>query len=185
MSEIELVFPTEEMEAAATAFVAEILHNGEAYINGGAGITAAASYAEWLQTLRNNLHEDTVQDGRIPSTTYFACRKSDNAIVGIIDIRHRLNDFLYNWGGHIGYGVRPTERRKGYATQMLALALQDCKRLSIENVLVVCNHDNEISRATILKNGGIFCNELPAPDGKLIQRYWIDITKPSSIHHTK
>jgi len=173
MSEIELVFPTKEMEQAATAFVAEILNNGEPYIPGGAGITAADSYAQWLQTLRNNLREDTVQDGRVPSTTYFACRKSDSAIVGIIDIRHRLNDFLYNWGGHIGYGVRPTERRRGYATQMLALALQEAKKLGIEKALVVCNADNEASRATILKNGGIFCNEIPESGGKLIQRYWI------------
>ena len=175
MEEIKLVFPTEEMEQAAAEFVAEHAHHGEKSIHGGAGIQHAANYAEWLRTLRNNLHENTVQDGRVPSTTYFARRKSDNMIVGIIDIRHRLNDFLEKWGGHIGYGIRPTMRRKGYATQMLALALQESKRLGMGRALIICNSDNEASRATILKNGGVFWDEIPDPDGTLVQRYWIYI----------
>lgn len=92
----------------------------------------------------------------------------------MIDIRHRLNDYLFQYGGNIGYSIRKSERRKGYATEMLGLALEECKRMNMDKVLVTCNKCNDGSAKTIKKNGGRLENEV-LEDGELIQRYWITI----------
>ena len=95
-------------------------------------------------------------------------------MVGAINIRHYLNDHLLKYGGHIGDGIRPSERRKGYATKMIALGLAECKKLGIDRVLLVCDKDNIGSKRSIIKNGGILENEL-LEDGKIVERYWIDV----------
>ena len=77
-------------------------------------------------------------------------------------------------GGHIGDGVRPSERRKGYATEMIKLALEECKKLGLDKVLMVCDKDNIGSARSIKKNGGVLENEVLV-DGVLEQRYWITI----------
>ena len=79
--------------------------------------------------------------------------------------------------GHIGDGVRPSERRKGYATEMIRLALKECENLGIDRVLMVCYKDNIGSRKSIIHNGGILENEIPAENGKIDQRYWITLKK--------
>lgn len=95
-------------------------------------------------------------------------------MVGAINIRHYLNDYLLNYGGHIGDGIRPSERRNGYATLMIALALNECKKLGIKRVLMVCDKDNIGSNKSIIKNGGILENEV-LHDNKIIMRYYIEI----------
>ena len=97
-------------------------------------------------------------------------------MVGAVNIRHRLNETLLRNGGHIGDGVRPSERKKGIATKMIALALEKCKELGIKKVLMVCDKDNIGSAKSIINNGGVLENEIEA-DGVINQRYWIDITK--------
>lgn len=96
-------------------------------INGSAGLDRFSSIEVWLEELKKRSCEDTVPKGLVPSSTYLAVREKDNYIVGMIDIRHYLNEYLTQVGGHIGYGVRKTERNKGYAKQMLKLALEKCK----------------------------------------------------------
>ena len=76
-------------------------------------------------------------------------------------------------GGHIGDGVRPSERRKGYATEMIRQALPICRKLGIDKVLMVCYKDNIGSQQSIIRNGGILENEIPSDNGKIDQRYWI------------
>ena len=95
-------------------------------------------------------------------------------LVGAVDIRHSLNEALLLDGGHIGDGVRPSERRKGYATAMIALALDECRKLGIEKVLMVCNKENTGSAKSIQNNGGVLENEINV-EGETVQRYWIQL----------
>jgi predicted acetyltransferase len=115
--------------------------------------------------------------------TYVPCTEKwmtdgpdSDAYLGRISLRHRLNDLLLTWGGHIGYGVRPSARRRGCATQALAAMLPVCAELGIDQVLVTCDIDNVASRRTIEKNGGIYED---TRQGKL--RYWIP-TGAGSAH---
>ncbi len=104
---------------------------------------------------------------------YLALRKADNKIVGITDLRHHIDHpVLGTWGGHIGYSVRPSERKKGYAKEMLRQNLQNCRTLGISRVLITCHADNIASEKTILALGGIFEKEIEA-NGHLMKRYWI------------
>lgn len=100
----------------------------------------------------------------------------DGKIVGMINIRHYFNDYLEKYGGHIGYAVCPSERRKGYATQMLGAVLPVCKSLGIFDVLICCLDDNEGSRRTILKNGGVYeCTVYEPQKDVYLERYWIHL----------
>lgn len=108
----------------------------------------------------------------VPDSTFFCLDEERNIFVGAVNIRHYLNESLLLNGGHIGDGVRPSERRKGIATQMIHLALLECRKLGIESVLMVCDQENIGSAKSIIKNGGILENEINV-DGVIEQRYWI------------
>ncbi len=112
--------------------------------------------------------------GLVPSSTFFCLDEERNIMVGAVNIRHYLNDSLLLNGGHIGDGVRPSERRKGIATAMIGLALEKCQKLGIDKVLMVCSKDNIGSAKSIIKNGGVLENEVEV-DGIMEQRYWIAI----------
>ena len=111
-------------------------------------------------------------DGKVPDSTWFCLDEERNIFVGAINIRHELNDALRLFGGHIGDGVRPSERRKGIATEMIRLGLIECRKLGIEQVLMVCNKTNIGSAKSIRNNGGVLENEVSV-NGVLKQRYWI------------
>ena len=113
-------------------------------------------------------------DGLVPDSTFFCLDEERKRIVGAVNIRHELNDYLLTYGGHIGDGIRPSERRKGYATKMIALALEECRKLGITKVLIVCDKSNIGSAKSIQNNGGVLENEVEE-DGNLVQRYWIEL----------
>jgi len=101
---------------------------------------------------------------------------ADRQIVAISNLRHELNDFLMTYGGHVGYGVRPSERQQGYATEILRRTLRIAKGLQINRILVTCSKDNPASARTILSNGGELESEEFMPEhGEVICRYWIDL----------
>ena len=114
-------------------------------------------------------------EGRVPSTTLFAIDTERDIFVGAVNIRHYLDDYMLNYAGHIGDGVRPSERRKGYATEMIRLALEECRKLGISRALMVCDKTNIGSAKSIINNGGVLENEIELDDGEIDQRYWIDI----------
>ena len=143
-------------------------------INGSAGLDRLSSIEIWLQELKKRSCEDTVPKGLVPSSTYLAVREKDNYIVGMIDIRHYLNEYLTQVGGHIGYGVRKTERNKGYAKQMLKLALEKCKKLKIKRVLITCDEDNIASEKVIL-SANAKLEDIRNVNGENKKRFWIDL----------
>ena len=124
----------------------------------------------------NNLEVLEEKDGLVPDSTFFLYDGDDDKFIGAINIRHYLNDALLKEGGHIGDGIRPSERRKGYATKMIKLALDECKKLGINEVLLTCDKDNVGSSKSIIKNGGILENEFVNSEGKVEQRYWIKLS---------
>lgn len=110
----------------------------------------------------------------VPCSTFFCLETDSGRFVGAVNIRHYLNESLLLNGGHIGDGVRPSERRKGVATRMIALALEECRKLGINRVLMVCDKENLGSAKSIINNGGVLENEVIV-DGVTEQRYWIQL----------
>lgn len=111
-------------------------------------------------------------EGKVPDTTLFCLDDDRNIFVGAVNIRHYLTEEMLVNAGHIGDGIRPSERRKGYATAMIGLALKEAKKLGINRVLMCCDKENIGSAKSIMKNGGILENEVIV-NGVTEQRYWI------------
>ena len=128
-----------------------------------------------------NLEQKEAIDGKVPDSTFFCLDLDRNIFVGAVNIRHYLNEALLLNGGHIGDGIRPSERRKGYATAMIKLVLLECKKLGIDRVLMCCDKDNIGSQKSIINNGGILENEFVDDDGNVEQRYWIDLENNERI----
>lgn len=122
----------------------------------------------------NNLDSDNPPNGFVPDTTLFLLDEDRNRLLGATNIRHYLNEYLLATGGHIGDGIRPSERRKGYATELIRLSLIECKKLGIDKVLICCYKSNIGSAKSIIKNGGVLENEIPDGD-EICQRYWVEV----------
>ena len=172
--ELELVFPTPEYKDQMEEYLQEFFDNGEYEIAGDGGLDRIKNFDEWLRKVQNDLCEKNLEENRIPATVYLTVRKSDNKVVGNLQIRHKLNEKLLQYGGHIGDSVRPSERRKGYATEQIRLALKKCKELGIDNVLMDCDKTNIGSAKSIINNGGILENEVYI-NNEIVQRYWISL----------
>ncbi len=172
---MKLIEPTMEYEKEIQAFRQDFLSYGGS-MDGCGSLRHFDNIEDWIEQVDMLKHTETTPPGRVTSTQYIYVRESDNKVVGVIQIRHFFNDYLEKYAGHIGYSVCPSERRKGYATQMLKLVLPVCKELGIKNVLVCCLNDNEGSRRTIIKNGGVYESTVHEPEkDRLLERYWISL----------
>ena len=130
-----------------------------------------ASYVTHLEGLRVSRG---VAEGWVPAT--FLVAVDEGEIVGRVSVRHELNDYLAEYGGHLGYAVKSTHRRRGIATALLAAGLDELARLGVARALVTCDHDNRASVTIIERAGGQFERVAEGdPDGVAKRRYWIDV----------
>lgn len=153
-------------------YALEHAQNGERTLHGSSQLELFESYAAWLHSL--TLLADPEQAAKknwVQSTTLLCMRKEDDRLVGMINIRHTLNGFLRQYGGHIGIGVCPSERGKGCGTEMLRHALRFCSGLGMKQALIGCSKDNAASRNTILRCGGTLIMEFVHTDGDTVQLY--------------
>lgn len=173
---LKLVRPESKYAEQVMQYKKEMEENRDSF-DGCAGLEDVETFSEWID-FENRLKK-AYGEGYVPSEVFLAVRTEDDKVVGIIDYRHPLTPFLLQYGGNIGYSIRPSERRKGYATEMLGLVLPVCREYGEKKVLLTCDQDNEASRLTILRNGGIFENEVADEAGLskcgIIQRYWITL----------
>ena len=151
---IQLVRPTEERKEQAVEFRKEFFDHGEFVINGSELFDKTDDYTEWCRTIDANTKEETVNPDWVITDTFFAVDDQDR-IVGIIDLRHTLNDFLKDLG-NCGYSVRPSERRKGIATEMLRQLLDVAKKAGMKELHLSVEKNNEPSIKTIIRNGGVY-----------------------------
>ncbi|MBS4178635.1 GNAT family N-acetyltransferase [Lederbergia citrea] len=169
---VRLVEPSIEFKEAYVEMIAEWIEAGEKMVPFVLRMDTA-DFGGMLIELARFKKGIGIPETFVPHTTYWLADENDR-IVGCINIRHNLNDRLLKIGGHIGYGVRPSARRKGYASAMLRLALEKAKEMELKKVLVTCNKDNIASAKTIINNGGNLESEYKEESGNIVQRYWID-----------
>lgn len=172
---MKLIKPDESYKEQIISYRNEVIDINSS-MDGCGSLIKMKDPIEWLNQVKNLADVDTVPDNFVQSTQFIYVRETDNKLVGMIQVRHYFNEFLEKYGGHIGYSIRPTERRKGYAGAMLRDCLPYCKEIGLNEVLLTCEENNIGSKRTILKNGGIyektvFCEM----DEVNLERYWISL----------
>ena len=172
---MRFVFPSAVYAQQARAFIQELAAHGECH--GVARLDQylrESSYEAWVAKVIRDVDIANPQEGFVPGFTYFYVDEESDEIIGIISIRLYLNDFLREQGGHIGYSIRPSARRRGHATNMLRAALEFLAPLGITDVLLTCAKDNVASAKVIQNCGGVLENEIYSEMfGRITQRYWI------------
>ena len=178
MEKLRFEIPSIERKEDALEYIKEFKeYNSE--INGVGGLDRYFdNYEGWLVKLEND-YNIIPNEERVPGITYFLVRENDNKIVGMINIRLSLNERLKKYGGHIGYSIRPTERRKGYNKINLYLALEVCKKHGIKEVLLDCDKSNLGSAKTMQALGGKLVKEYFDDEFSncIVQDYIIDVDK--------
>ena len=170
----ELVEPTVELEETFLSMVEEYRRVGEDRYQ---KLPAASEggFAAYVQRLRDQARGLNLKSGLVPSSTFWLVRDG-RTILGVARLRHELNDHLLITGGHIGYDIRPSERRKGYGTRILELALNRARARGLTRVLVSCLLENIGSAKIIERNGGVLQDVIDSePMGGRLKRYWIDL----------
>ena len=143
---LKLIRPTCEYADQVMQYKDDMLANNDSF-DGCAGLEEVDSFTEWID-FENRLKRK-YGEGYVPSEVFLGVRIEDDKVVGIIDYRHPLTPFLLKYGGNIGYSILPSERHKGYASEMLKLLLEICREFGEKKVLLTCDKTNEASRKTI------------------------------------
>lgn len=173
----ELIFKRADpsMTAEVAAYRKEFTETGDS-MDGTGPLRRVEDPKEWFSLIALYENPETVPEGRVPATQYVLCRENDGKLLGMLQLRPMLNAQLKKYAGHIGYSVRPSERRRGYAKRMLAEALSLCREKGLRKVMISCYADNEGSRRTILRNNGVYeSTVLEDESGKYLERYWITL----------
>jgi predicted acetyltransferase len=171
---MKLIDPTATLEASHASLVNEFRERDEPLIPWIIG-EPYGTFAEYVATLLRARDGVGLSAGFVPHSTFWLVDGAGE-IVAVSNLRHELNETLRAHGGHIGYGVRPSVRGRGYATELLRLTLIEARRLGIERALVTCDKFNAASARVIEKNGGKLEDERFVPElNKTIGRYWIEL----------
>jgi len=168
---MKLIRPSISLEDDVVDFKEEFLSNNEKTINGGELLDSNLSFDQWLCHVSDNSSKDSLPPDWVLTDTYLAIER--DTIVGIICLRHYLNDFLSNFG-HIAFSVRPSKRRKGYATLMLGMILDKARDLNMTSVQLSAMRDNEASIRVIANNGGVYLRSFDH-EGRIADVYIIDL----------
>ena len=177
MDELKLAKPTEEFLPQIRAF-REAFKDCLDWLHGAHGLREIEDLTQWLRFSASFESEQTVPEGLSPYSQFLCLRVVDKKIVGMIGVRHRATEPLATWGGHIGYCVCPSERRKGYATKMLHDVLPYCRSLGLNRVLLTAGDENIGSVKAILANGGVLESYVMSPKHHvMVGRYWIDLSE--------
>lgn len=170
---VSLLTPTTDLQEEYLDFYNEWKDSGETLIPWVIS-KDPSNFSAMIQELLDAHNGINIPEAWVPDSTYWLVT-DNNRIVGAVNIRHSLTEHLFNAGGHIGYGIRPSERRKGYATKLLELSLEKTKELNITKALVVCDEVNTASEKTILHNGGLRDEDFIEEDGNVVRRFWIEL----------
>lgn len=170
---VSLLTPTIDLQEEYLDFYNEWKDSGETMIPWVIS-KDPSNFPAMIQELLDAHNGINLPESWVPDSTYWLVT-DENKIVGAVNIRHSLTKHLFNAGGHIGYGIRPSERRKGYATKLLELSLEKTKELNITKALVVCDDVNTASEKTILHNGGLRDDDFIEEDGNVVRRFWIEL----------
>lgn len=175
MNDFILIRPTSEYASQIIEYRQEFLDAGDSMAGTGP-LRRFENPEEYIKICAEYEDPTTVPSHLVPATQFFFIRKSDNKLVGMIQIRHRFNDYLEKYAGHIGYSVRPSERRKGYAKEMLRMTLPFCREIGIDKVMITCIDGNIGSEKTILANGGVYEYTINEPnENKDLKRFRITL----------
>jgi len=173
--QLKLIAPTETLKDSYLSYVAEARAADELLVPWVLGFEAD-DFGALLKRLVDASDGEGIEEDFVPHTTYWAVDAAGDEVIGVVNVRHSLNDFLMREGGHVGYSIRPSLRGRGCATRQLALALQKAREMGIRRALIVCERDNAASAAVIERNGGVFENEVISEEtGKTMRRYWIEL----------
>ena len=176
MEEFILTRPTSEYASQIAQYRQEFLDVGDS-MDGTGSLRRIENPEEYIKISEDYEDPQKVPAHLVPATQFLFVRKSDNRLVGMIQVRHCFNDYLEKYAGHIGYSVRPSERRKGYAKEMLRMALPFCREIGIDKVLIACIDGNIGSEKTILANGGVYESTVHEPNGdRDLKRFWINLS---------
>lgn len=175
MEEFILVRPTAQYADQIAEYRQEFLDAGDS-MDGTGPLRRIDDPTEYIKICEDYENLQKVPSHLVPATQFFFVRKCDDRLVGMLQVRHRFNDYLEKYAGHIGYSIRPSERRKGYAREMLKMALPFCREIGIGRVLITCADGNIGSEKTILANGGVYESTVHKPDKDLdLKRFWITL----------
>ncbi len=175
MEELILIRPTSEYANQIFEYKQEFLDTGDS-MDGCGPLRRYDNLEEYLKMCRDMENPETVPEDKVLATQFLCVRKKDNRLVGMIQVRHYFNDYLEKYAGNIGYSVRPSERRKGYAKEMLKMVLPFCREIGLEKVLVACIDGNIGSEKTILANGGVYETTVFEPNAnRNLKRFWISL----------
>lgn len=172
-----LVFriPDEQDILAISTYRQAIIKANEQFC-GCARLSEFSDPKAWLLDNVKMANLQTLPAGFVLATQFILLDEKRNKILGMLSLRHSLNEFLLNYGGHIGYSVAPDERRKGYAKLMLQNALEYCAKIDLKKVLITCATTNTASRNTILACGGVYEDSRTNPKDSIShERYWFNL----------